>query len=266
MDTKLEAYWRGKTVLITGASSGLGWAVTEALAPYGVHLGLLSRREEKMRALAESLSDSGSKFWIRACDVRNRAAVIEAVQAFAREAGRLDVAWANSGIGYESSMRKWDWDAVESMIDTNLKGAIYTIKASLDIMVQQKSGTVVGIGSAASMRGFPTRGVYSLTKIALAYFLESFAAELPYIQFTIIHPGFVDTPINQGNPNRIWLLQPPQAARLMIKAVAKRKYVYIFPWQMNLLYRVVRAAPNFIYLPLVRKLTHLARPLPPPQK
>ena len=70
--SKLESYWHGKTVLITGASSGLGWAVTEALAPYGVHFALLSRREEKMRELVEQLRDTPSRFWFRSVDVRNR--------------------------------------------------------------------------------------------------------------------------------------------------------------------------------------------------
>ena len=265
-DQALKRYWEGKSVLLTGASSGLGWAVTEALAPFGVHFGLLSRREEKLKELAERLAHTGSRFWYRRCDVRDREAVYEAVQEFAKESGKLDVVWANSGVSYESSMRKWKWEAVEAMIDINLKGAIYTIRAGLEIMAQQPRGTVVAIGSSAAMRGLPTRGIYSLTKIGLEYFMESMAAELPHIQFTTIHPGFVDTPINQGNPNRFWLLQPPEAARLMIRAVAKRKALYIYPWKMAMLHRIVRAVPMGIYLPMVRKLVHLAKPLPPPDK
>ncbi len=258
MEQKLKQYWQGKTVLITGASSGLGWALAEALAPFGVHLGLMSRREERLRELADRLKDSGSRFWIRACDVQDREAVTAAVQDFAEAAGRLDAVWANSGVGYESSMRRWEWEEVEAMLDTNLKGAIYTIKAALDIMVPQRSGTVIGIGSAASMRGLPLHGIYSVTKIGLAYFMESMAVELPYIQFTTIHPGYVDTPINQDNPNRFWLLQPPEAAQKMIRAVAKKKHVYIYPWQMMLLYRLVHALPAGLYVMLMRKMGRLA--------
>lgn len=250
----LQKYWRGKSVLITGASSGLGWAITEALAPYGVHFGLLSRREDKMRELTEKLRDSGSSFWLRACDVRDRQAVEQAVRDFHAEAGRLDVAWINSGVGSDSSYRKWDWEQVEAMLDTNLKGAIYTTRACVEHMAPQGHGAIVGVASAASMRGLPRHGIYSLTKIGLAYFLESLAAELPQIQVTIIHPGYVDTPINAGNPYRYWLMQPERAAQLMITAVAKRKPVYIFPWQMRLLYHLVRLVPSGLYRKLGAKM------------
>jgi short-subunit dehydrogenase len=254
MSTKLTSYWQNKSVLITGASSGLGWALVEALAPFRINFCLLSRREEKMKELATQLKDSGSTFWIRVCDVRNRETVYSAINDFYYENGRLDIAWANSGIGTNSSFQKWDWEKVESVIDTNLKGAIYTIRACLEIMVPQKSGTIVGIGSAVSMRGLPTRGIYGLTKIGLAYFMESLAAEFPQIQFTTIHPGFIDTEINQGQSYRIWLMTPEKAARLMIKAVARLKKVYIYPFRMKLLYRLIRALPGAIYLSLARKI------------
>lgn len=251
---KLSSYWTGKYVLITGASSGLGWAIVEALAPYQSKFCLLGRREEKMKELTNKLKNSGSTFWIRACDVRIRAEVYSAINDFYLENGRLDVAWVNSGIGTNSSFQKWDWEKVESVIDTNLKGAIYTIRACLEIMVPQKSGTIIGIGSAVSMRGLPTRGIYGLTKIGLDYFMESLAAEFPQIQFTTIHPGFVDTEINRGQSYRIWLMTPEKAAQLMIKAVARRKKVFIYPFRMKLFYRLIRMLPASLYSSLARKI------------
>ncbi|MFQ5640435.1 MAG: SDR family NAD(P)-dependent oxidoreductase [bacterium] len=260
MNNLLRSYWSEKSVLITGASSGLGWAITEALAPYKVKFGLLSRRESKMQELAEKLRDSGSSFWIRVCDVRDREAVFSAVRDFHQETARLDVAWVNSGISMDSSHKKWDWEAFESSIDTNLKGAIYTIQACLAVMLPQKSGTIAGIGSASSMRGLPTRGVYSLTKIGLEYFMQSKAVELPDIQFTVIHPGFVDTPINRNNPNRFWLLTPDKAAQMMIQAVAKKRPRIIYPFRMNLLYRLVHNLPIRIFYAIARRTMMYSRP------
>jgi len=252
MNKLLTSYWSSKSVLITGASSGLGRALTEALAPFNIHFCLLARRENELRQLEEKLKPAGSRFWIRACDVRHRAEVERAVKDFLTESGKLDVAWVNSGIGGETSRRKWDWDFVERMIDTNLKGALYTAQACLDVMSRQQHGALAGICSIASMRGLPARSLYSATKVAFSSYLESTAVEYPELQITTIHPGFVDTAINRGNPNRIFLMTADRAAQLMIKAVAKRKREFIYPWQMRIIYHLMRALPFSIYKLIAR--------------
>jgi hypothetical protein len=262
MSRFLTSFWSNKSVLITGASSGLGWSLVHALAPYKIHFCLLARREKEMQILAGQLRNSGSRFWIRACDVRSRQEVERAVRDFVQESGKLDVAWMNSGIGGETSRRKWDWEFVERMLDTNFKGALYTAQACLEVMAKQNHGALVGICSAASMRGLPGRSMYSATKIALTYYLEAIATEYPELQITTIHPGFVDTAINRGNPNRIFLQTPERAAQRMIKAVAKKKRVFIYPWQMRLIYHAVRALPFGIYKILARRMIHLTRPSP----
>lgn len=256
----LSSYWTGKSVLITGASSGLGWALTEALAPYKIHFALLARREAEMQKLVAQLQSTGSRFWIRACDVRHRNEVDKAVKDFVTESGKLDVAWVNSGIGGETSRVKWDWEFVERLIDTNFKGALYTAQACLEVMSKQNHGVLVGICSAASMRGLPARSIYSATKIAFAYFLESTAVEYPEVQITTVHPGFVDTALNRGNPNRIFLMTRERAAHIMVKAVAQGRREIIFPWQMKVIYRLVRAAPFSIYSRFARRMIHLSRP------
>ncbi|MDZ7291330.1 MAG: SDR family NAD(P)-dependent oxidoreductase [candidate division KSB1 bacterium] len=260
MNQHLSAYWTGKTVLITGASSGIGYALVEALAPYRIHFCLLSRRLEPMQELATRLQASGSQFWIRSCDVRKRVEVESAIADFVKTTGRLDVAWVNSGIGGETSYRRWDWNFVESMLDTNLKGTLYTAHTCLLYMVPQNHGAIVAISSAAAMRGLPGRPIYSLTKIGLAYYMEAMAAELPQIQFTTIYPGFVDTPINRGNPRRLWLMTPERAAQLMINAVARRKREYIYPLQMKTVFHLARALPTSIYRWLGGKMIELSRP------
>ena len=256
----LNEYWSNRKILITGASSGLGAAVVRALAQFQVHFALLSRRIEPMQQLQSELQNSGSKFWIRSCDVQNRVQVEQSVDSFVSEEGRLDVAWINSGIAGETSFRQWDWKVVEDTIDTNIKGAIYTTMACLRHMTVQKSGAIVAISSAAAMRGLPGRTIYSMTKIGLESFIESLASELAEIQFTTIYPGFVDTPINQNNPRRFWLMQPDRAAQLMIRAVARRKKVYIYPFRMKLLFYAVRSLPTFLYRPLARRLVNVGRP------
>jgi short-subunit dehydrogenase len=248
MKTFLENYWTGKSVVITGASSGIGWALVEALAPFQVTFGLISRRVQPMQELAETFKDSKSRFWIKSCDVKKQDEIKEAIHEFYQYTGSLDVIWVNSGVSGRTSFAKWNWDNFENVLNTNLKGAIHSIIPALEIMAEQNSGTIVGIGSASSMRGMPKHPIYSMTKIGLHYFMESMSAELPQIQFTIIHPGFVDTPLNAGRPGRIWLMQPDKAAQLMIKAVARRKKIYIYPFRMKLVYYLVRFIPAWLYI------------------
>lgn len=254
MRKRIASYWKGKSVILTGASSGLGWAIVEALAPYQVKFCLLSRREDKMLELALKLKDSGSTFWINRCDVRKRNEVQAAIQKFYHQVGKIDVVWVNAGIAKSSSFYRWNWDDIEAVLDTNLKGAIYTTQASLEFMVPQKAGAIVAIGSVASVRGLPARSIYGLSKAALEHYIESMAAELPQIQFTLIHPGFVDTPINQGSPHRIWLMSPEKAAKIMIKAVVKQKKKFIYPIRMKLLYYFARTLPVSIYLFIARQV------------
>ncbi len=263
MSKRIASYWRDKRVLITGASSGLGWALTEALAQFEVHFGLLSRRAAPMQQLADELSKSGSQFWIRSCDVRDREQVQSAVKAFHREAGGLDVVWVNSGVSLDSGFSTWRWANFDAMIETNINGAVHTTQAALELMAPQGSGVVVGVGSAAAMRGLPGRGVYSLTKAALEYFLLSKAVELPQIQFTIIHPGFVDTPINRGNPSRFWVQTPERAAHIMLKAVARKKKLIVFPGRMALLFSLMRHLPIPAYQWVARRTMNLSRPTRP---
>ncbi|MCA9733534.1 MAG: SDR family NAD(P)-dependent oxidoreductase [Deferribacteres bacterium] len=250
----LQAYWQNKTVLITGASSGLGIAITKALAPYHVTFGLLSRRKDKMVELAESLSQGNSRFWIRVCDVQDREDVYEAVNEFKEYAGRIDVVWVNAGVGAKSNLFKWEWESFESCMQTNLMGAVYTTKASLEVMIPQNHGAIVAISSVASMRGLPGSSAYSMTKIALNTMMESLATQARDIQFTSILPGWVETPMTAGRKNLWWLIPADKAAQKMITAVARKKFKYIYPWQMFLLYHAMRSLPTGFYIKAARKL------------
>lgn len=260
MTRNLENFWRNRRVLITGASSGLGAALVRALSPFDIHFCLLSRRVEPMQDLAKQHSSSGSQFWIRSCDVRKRELVEAVIDEFVNAHGVPDVAWINSGVVGDTSFERWDWSVVENLIDTNLKGALYTAHSCLKHMVPMRQGAVVAISSAAAMRGLGGRSVYSLTKIGLAYYMESMSAELPEIQFTTIFPGFVDTPANRNNPNRFWLLTAEDAAQRMITAVAARKSTYIYPFKMRMLFHAIQALPTPFYRRLSRRMMNITRP------
>ncbi len=256
----MNHFWRNKRIVITGASSGLGMAVTRALAPYGCQFALLSRRTEPMISLAKELGGGEDRFFIASCDVRDYVSVQSSIDTFAAKTGGLDVAWVNSGVAGETSWHQWDWERINTTIDVNIRGALHTIHASLHHMAPAGQGTIVGISSAASMRGLPGRTVYSMSKIALNWIMDSLAAEFPTIRFVTIMPGFIDTPINQDNPNRFWLMQPERAALLMIRAAARGKSAYIYPFRMKLLYHLIHSLPTPVYRRLGNRLADFSRP------
>jgi short-subunit dehydrogenase len=254
----LKRFWAGKSVFLTGASSGLGWNVVRALAPYGVRFGLLSRRREPVEKLVAELAGSNSTFTIFTADVRDRAAVERAIAEFDSQSGGIDVVWANSGVGRDSAYEKWNWENAENLIDTNVRGVVYTVHSALSHMVPRGKGAVVAISSVAAMRGLPESALYSATKVAVESYMNSLAIELPKIRFTTIFPGFVDTPINAHlGDKRLWVMTPQKAARLMISAVARSKAEYIYPFRMALVFKVARLAPAW----LIRGIARMAMSL-----
>ena len=185
--------------------------------------------------------------------MQDREDVYDAVREFHEYAGRIDVVWLNAGVGAKTNIFKWEWPAFENCIQTNLMGAVYTAKACLEVMLLQKSGTIVSVSSTASMRGLPGSSAYSMTKVALNYMMESFATQAEDIQFTSILPGWVDTPISAKVRNRLWLMPVEPAVQKMITAVAKKKSKYIFPWQMFIFYYFMHSLPQTLYIKLARK-------------
>lgn len=183
----------GKTVVITGASSGLGEAAARLLAKEGAKLVLGARRLDRLEALASELVlPAGS---VLKTDVTKRADV-EALVARAMELhGRLDVIINNAGLmpnSFFEALLVEDW---ERMIDVNIKGVLYGIAAALPIMKAQKSGQIINVSSVAGHKIRAGGAVYAATKHAVRVISEGLRQEVkPYnIRTTIISPGAVAT-------------------------------------------------------------------------
>ena len=188
---------KGKTVLITGASAGIGEASARAFASYGADLILCARREDRLTGLKAELEDRfGVRVGIHVLDVRNR----EAVEAFAAELeaqGTVpDVLLNNAGkalglhLLHEGLMEDW-----EEMIDTNVKGLLYMSRSILPAMVRRNSGHVVNIGSIAGHQVYQKGAVYNASKYAVKALNEGMALDLlgTRIKVTSIDPGLVQT-------------------------------------------------------------------------
>jgi NADP-dependent 3-hydroxy acid dehydrogenase YdfG len=176
----------GKAAFVTGASAGIGAAVSRALVAAGVGVGMASRRGDDL-GLENALG-------IR-CDVRRLADVENAVAATVDRFGRLDIVVANAGVGSYHSFLDTPLDHVEEMIDVNLKGTIYTIRAALPPLLESDEADVVTLASEAGRRGLPGEAVYCASKFGQVGLTRSLDHELREqgIRCTNVCPGGVAT-------------------------------------------------------------------------
>src|SRR5258708_8802269 len=196
--------WKNKTVLLTGASSGIGEALAVALAKKGATLGLLAGREELLAELAAKCEAVGGEARIFPCDVVDVDAVHAAAEKFRNEFGHIDIMIANAGIGgNDKATRDYEPAAVKKLIDVNLLGAVNAIHAVLPQMIERKSGHLVAISSLAGYRGLPKSAAYSASKAGMTAFFESVRLDniKHNIDVTIIHPGLIRTPLTAGRAN-----------------------------------------------------------------
>jgi serine 3-dehydrogenase len=187
----------GKTVLITGASSGIGAACAEVFAGAGCRLLLVARRLERLEAMADRLrNDAGVDVKVGALDVRDREAVDAWVEGLAPEWSDIDVLVNNAGLARGLSTL-WEGDITdwEEMIDTNVKGLLWVTRAVLRGMVARGRGHVINIGSIAGHETYPGGNVYCASKHAVTAVGRALNIDVlgTGVRVSSVDPGLVDT-------------------------------------------------------------------------
>ncbi|MGE5207770.1 MAG: SDR family oxidoreductase [Alphaproteobacteria bacterium] len=186
---------KGKVVVITGASSGLGEAAARLLSAEGAKIVLGARRSERLKSLADELNRDGGNVLAVATDVTHRDQVKKLVDQAVEKFGRVDVMINNAGIMPRAPLERLTIDDWDRTIDVNIKGVLYGVAAVLPYMIQQKSGHMIFVSSVAGHKIGPEFAVYAATKHAVRAFAEGFRQEVKpnNIRTTIISPGAVDT-------------------------------------------------------------------------
>jgi 3-oxoacyl-[acyl-carrier protein] reductase len=196
----------GGTALITGASRGIGRALAEALAGRGVRLGLVARGKEELDELAASLpaSPAGEHLALQA-DVAKRAGTQRAIDRFAKQAGTIDLLFANAGTLDYAPFADQEIEAAERMVQVNVLGTLYTVKAALPHMLNRGRGHIVVLSSAAGLRAFPWGAVYGGTKAFDKNFAEALRHELSGtgVSLTTVFPGEYGTTILRHQRDRL---------------------------------------------------------------
>ncbi|HWU32983.1 MAG TPA: SDR family oxidoreductase [Marmoricola sp.] len=227
------------SILITGASSGLGAEMARQFAALGYDLGLCARRTANLESLrAEIAADYPEcEIVLHALDVTDDAAVFDVFRSFQKDFGTLDRIIINAGLGKGQPLGTGRYDANRETAMTNFVGALAQTEAAMEIFREQDNGHLVMISSLSAVRGMPKNlTTYAATKIGVAYLAEGLRAELvgKNIDITVLYPGYIASEMNAQVPQKTRLMATTEeGVRAMVSAIEKRKasaIVPTFPW------------------------------------
>ena len=195
----------GKTVAITGASSGIGEATALALARAGAGVALGARRKDRVDALAARIEDEGGTAVPLEVDVTDEAQARAFVETAADRLGRLDALINNAGVMLLGPVESGSTDDWRRMVEVNLLGLLYCTHAALPLMREQGSGDIVNISSVAGRFARAGSAVYNLTKFGVGAFSEGLRQEVTEggIRVILVEPGFVDTELQSHNQGQV---------------------------------------------------------------
>jgi short-subunit dehydrogenase len=246
-----------KTILITGASSGLGAEMARQFAARGHDLALCARRTERLEELRAEIDTAhpGVRVEVRALDVTDDDQVFEVFAAFKADFGSIDRVVVNAGLGKGAPLGTGRYDANRQTAMTNFVAALAQTEAAMEIFRAQGTGHLVMISSMSAVRGMPkTLTTYAATKAGVAHLAEGLRAELhgTDIRVTVLYPGYIRSEMNEKVAQSTPLMTSTEkGVAAMVEAIEKEKasaHVPALPWApMSVL---MRHAP----MPLFRKL------------
>ncbi|MBV8471687.1 MAG: SDR family oxidoreductase [Burkholderiaceae bacterium] len=237
-----------RLVYITGASSGIGQALALHFYRAGWNLALVARRKDAMTAWAAAQDLSPERYRAYGADVSDVAAISATGTACIRHQGLPDVVIASAGIslGVDSAYLE-DIAVMQRIYATNNIGMAATFQPFITAMRERRSGTLVGIASAAGIRGLPGHAAYCASKAAVISYCESLRGECRSdgIKVVTIAPGYIDTPLTRQNRYAMpFLMAPDQFAARAFKAIQAGVSFRVIPWQMAWVARVLRVLPD----------------------
>ncbi|MFF5965177.1 SDR family NAD(P)-dependent oxidoreductase [Streptomyces collinus] len=247
-----------RTILIVGASSGIGAEVARQLAHGGNRLVLTARRAPELAAVAKDVRAAGSACLDIAADALDPRASADVVTAAVEEYGSVDVALLNAGQGPDMSMDQVSVADVSRITALNYDVVVnYLIPLIAQMGSQRNGGLIAHTNSLAGLMGIPRQGPYSAAKAAARTLIDAARIELAPrgVRFTSIHPGFVATERISGDglPKPFQISQE-RAARHVVRALEREPAQSYFPWPTAALVRTLRALPTSVSSLVLRKL------------
>ena len=226
-----------KTILITGASSGIGAGMAREFAKKGYNLAICARRMERLEELKNELTSQYKvEVSARILDVTNYDQVFEVFKAFKADFGTIDRVIVNAGVGQGRRIGKGNFEINRATVETNFISALAQAEAAVEIFRAQNSGHLVMISSMSAMRGMPKHlTAYGASKAGVAFLAEGIRAELidTPIKVSTIFPGYIRTEINEGAAKLPFEVDEKTGSRLLAEEIEKapiKAYVPKWPW------------------------------------
>ena len=222
------------SVIITGASSGIGRALAFEFSKRGYSLGLCARRLNLLESLKDELSEYTSVSIAR-LDLSELNSIRDVFYNLEKNLDNIKIVIANAGVAEKSFPGEDTFDIDKKIININLLGAIATIDVGVEVLKKNNGGQIVGISSVAGFRGLSSNPTYSASKGGLSIYMEGIRNHLSRqkITVTVLNPGFIDTPINVHRKYRPFLISAEKGAQLMANMIEKKvlsSTVPIWPW------------------------------------
>jgi len=262
------AYFAGKVALVTGAASGIGRGICEALCDQGAIVYAADIQEEALHALVEGAPGAGE---IRAVvlDVTNDGDFTRLIQRVAAEHGRLDLMINNAGTGVVGDFRQVDLEDIRRTTDVNLWGVIYGTKAAYEVMATQGHGHIINIASSAGVMPVPMQTTYAMTKHAVVGLSRSlriegavYGVKVSAVLPGLVRSGFFDAVKVVGDYDYkremeslpITPIPPRRAGELILAGIRANRELIAFPTSNRLILWLFRHFPRLMS-PLLARAT-----------
>lgn len=258
---------KGKVVIVTGASSGIGEAAAREFGREGAKVVLAARRVDRLEALANEIEAMGSQTLVVQADLSKLEDIQKMVSDTLRTFGRIDVLVNNAGFGRLDWLEKLDpLNDIQAQIDVNVMGVIQTTRQVLPMMIQQRSGSIINMCSMAGLVGMPTYTIYAASKHAVHGFSEALRREVkPWgIDVSLIYPGGVVTEFSQhagikrktnATTPKFMLLTAEQVGKAVVKLVRRPRRMWIIPWLWSVTVFLNRFLPDVVDATTIKNFT-----------
>ncbi|MEM7171239.1 MAG: SDR family NAD(P)-dependent oxidoreductase [Pseudomonadota bacterium] len=245
-----------RSLLITGASSGIGEALARAYAAPGIHLALAGRNSARLSRVAQACKDLGAEVATGALDVTQRADLAAWIKEIDAD-HPLDLVVANAGISAGTGGGGEDQEQSRAIFAVNMTGVANTLFPAVELMAPRKRGQLAIMSSLASFRGFPGAPAYCASKAAVRVWGESLRGSLHKdgLEVSVICPGYVKSRMTDANDFPMpFLMEADKAAGIIKRGLAKNKGRIVFPLRLYAMVWLLAALPPSWIDPLLRQL------------